>query len=319
MRGRRGQPATPGAPVVTLRRGRVVRHQRRAATAPQDRTIPPSLLGRCHVIQRERPQPFPGMSTPAPAGLRAAAGRSRPSTGRCDDGLRRHPQDPDGPLQGLVAAGRRQPGQPDLRHPRPSPRLQARPARRLARDSWVDPRLGKQAVRRPGRGSGGRSGRPTPTAARPPSKRPRHASAATCCPSSSSASSARSPSAWCAAGRTSCAATVADDTVMAARSMLYRILQAAEDDRRIDANPVRKVPAPKPPGRPRRAARPRQAPGAHSPRSSGGSSPAPGPPTATTCIACSGPACAPGSLAGCAAARPARPAPPGAGGPRGPL
>jgi integrase len=37
------------------------------------------------------------------------------------------------------------------------------------------------------------------------------------------------------------------DTVMACRSVLHRILQAAEDDRRIDANPVRKVPAPKPP------------------------------------------------------------------------
>jgi integrase len=37
------------------------------------------------------------------------------------------------------------------------------------------------------------------------------------------------------------------DTVMACRSLLYRILQAAEDDRRIEVNPVRKVPAPKPP------------------------------------------------------------------------
>jgi integrase len=37
------------------------------------------------------------------------------------------------------------------------------------------------------------------------------------------------------------------DTVMACRSLLNRILQAAEDDRRIDANPVRKVPAPRPP------------------------------------------------------------------------
>jgi integrase len=37
------------------------------------------------------------------------------------------------------------------------------------------------------------------------------------------------------------------DTVMACRSVLNRILQAAEDDRRIDANPVPKVPAPKPP------------------------------------------------------------------------
>jgi integrase len=34
---------------------------------------------------------------------------------------------------------------------------------------------------------------------------------------------------------------------MACRSLLNRILQVAEDDRRIDANPVRKVPAPKPP------------------------------------------------------------------------
>jgi integrase len=42
-------------------------------------------------------------------------------------------------------------------------------------------------------------------------------------------------------------ATVGYDTVMACRSLLYRILQAAEDDRRIEANPVRKVPAPKPP------------------------------------------------------------------------
>jgi integrase len=36
------------------------------------------------------------------------------------------------------------------------------------------------------------------------------------------------------------------DTVMACRSVLNRVLQAAEDDRRIDANPVPKVPAPKP-------------------------------------------------------------------------
>jgi integrase len=41
--------------------------------------------------------------------------------------------------------------------------------------------------------------------------------------------------------------TVGHDTVMACRSVLNRILQAAEDDRRIDANPVRKVQAPRPP------------------------------------------------------------------------
>jgi integrase len=42
-------------------------------------------------------------------------------------------------------------------------------------------------------------------------------------------------------------ASVGYDTVMACRSLLYRILQAADDDRRIEANPVRKVPAPKRP------------------------------------------------------------------------
>jgi len=42
-------------------------------------------------------------------------------------------------------------------------------------------------------------------------------------------------------------AKVGYDTVMVCRSLLNRILQAAEDDRRIPANPVRKVKAPKPP------------------------------------------------------------------------
>jgi integrase len=37
------------------------------------------------------------------------------------------------------------------------------------------------------------------------------------------------------------------DTVMACRSLLNRVLQAAEDERRIPVNPVRKVPAPKRP------------------------------------------------------------------------
>jgi hypothetical protein len=36
-------------------------------------------LAGCHVIQRERPQTLSGLSRPAPAALRAAAGRSRPS------------------------------------------------------------------------------------------------------------------------------------------------------------------------------------------------------------------------------------------------
>jgi integrase len=42
-------------------------------------------------------------------------------------------------------------------------------------------------------------------------------------------------------------ARLASETVMACRSILYRILQAAEDDGIIAANPVRKVPAPKRP------------------------------------------------------------------------
>jgi integrase len=42
----------------------------------------------------------------------------------------------------------------------------------------------------------------------------------------------------------------AHETVMACRSLLYSILQAAEDDRRIERNPVSKVPAPKRPDDP---------------------------------------------------------------------
>jgi len=41
-------------------------------------------------------------------------------------------------------------------------------------------------------------------------------------------------------------ASRARPTVMAARSILYRILQTAEDERVIVANPVWKVPTPKP-------------------------------------------------------------------------
>jgi hypothetical protein len=50
----------------------------------------------------------------------------------------------------------------------------------------------------------------------------------------------------------SLAAKVANDTVLACRSLLYRILQAAEDNGIIPDNPVRKVPTPKPPVNPRR-------------------------------------------------------------------
>jgi hypothetical protein len=85
--GARGVPVVMARPfahraaVPEASSGRVVRQQRGATTAPKDRTIPPSLLAGCHVIQRERPQPFPGPSRPAPAVLRAAAGHSRAPRG----------------------------------------------------------------------------------------------------------------------------------------------------------------------------------------------------------------------------------------------
>jgi tetracycline repressor-like protein len=80
-------------------------HDRRPPPWLRPAAIGPLLA--CHVIQRERPQPIPGMPTPASVRLRAAAGRSRRPSGRTDDGISRHPQDPDRPLQGLVAASPR--------------------------------------------------------------------------------------------------------------------------------------------------------------------------------------------------------------------
>jgi Phage integrase family len=69
------------------------------------------------------------------------------------------------------------------------------------------------------------------------------------CPSATSASRPRSESLSSPVRRwqNELRGQVGYDTVMACRSLLHRILQAAEDDHRIDANPVRKVPAPKPP------------------------------------------------------------------------
>jgi len=52
--------------------GGVVRCRRPAGSAPKDR----SHLSGCHVIRRERPQPFPGMSTPPPSRPAAAEGHS---------------------------------------------------------------------------------------------------------------------------------------------------------------------------------------------------------------------------------------------------
>ena len=118
---------------------------------------------------------------------------------------------------------------------------------RLARGTWVDPRLGKQTFETWAREWWESwSADPDHSPTDPPGRRGASAAAPAAQPRPPTASrdhrQRRAP-----AGRTSCAATVGYDTVMACRSLLYRILQAAEDDRRIEANPVRKVPAPKPP------------------------------------------------------------------------
>ena len=98
----------------------------RRRTAP----LPPSCLG----LSRYPTRTPSDASGHVQTHTRRPPGRSGPFTADrrrrwSDHGVSRYPHDPDRPLQGLVAAGRRQPGQPDLRHPRPSPRLQARPAR----------------------------------------------------------------------------------------------------------------------------------------------------------------------------------------------
>ncbi len=75
-----GPTPRPGAPVVAIRMGRggpPTAASRDIATGP----LHPSCFMGCHVIQRECPQPFPGRSIPAPAILRAAAGRSRARRG----------------------------------------------------------------------------------------------------------------------------------------------------------------------------------------------------------------------------------------------
>jgi hypothetical protein len=76
QRGARSAGPTPG-PRRTGRRPPVGRGGPPTAArsiAPQGRTTPSSLLADCHVIQQERPQPFPGTSIPAAAAQRAAHG-----------------------------------------------------------------------------------------------------------------------------------------------------------------------------------------------------------------------------------------------------
>jgi hypothetical protein len=79
VRGRRGHPAprrTGGHPPVgegwPASSGE-------PQTEAQDRTVPQACSGGCHVIQRERPQPFPGMSSPTPAAPGAGEGHSLPA------------------------------------------------------------------------------------------------------------------------------------------------------------------------------------------------------------------------------------------------
>jgi hypothetical protein len=79
-----GQLGPPRRGTQRLPRGRVVRCWRLAGSASEDRTALPCRG--CHVIQRERPQSFPGMSTPVLGRLRCLEPRSRPPTGRCDHG-----------------------------------------------------------------------------------------------------------------------------------------------------------------------------------------------------------------------------------------
>jgi hypothetical protein len=66
-------------------------------------------LPACHAIQRERPQPLPGMATPIPAGLRRPEPRWRPTHGPFP--VRHHPEElsrsgPFSPLKVRLRWGR---------------------------------------------------------------------------------------------------------------------------------------------------------------------------------------------------------------------
>jgi integrase len=117
---------------------------------------------------------------------------------------------------------------------------------RLARGTWVDPRLGKQTFETWAREWwDGWSADPdhSPRTLQAAEARLRRHLLPTLGKRQLRAISVSVVRGW----QNELRATVGYDTVMACRSLLYRILQAAEDDRRIEANPVRKVPAPKPP------------------------------------------------------------------------
>ncbi len=131
---------------------------------------------------------------------------------------------------------------------------------RLARGAWVDPRLGKQ---------------PFETWAREwweiwsadPDRSPalqatEAGCAATCCPTSASASSARSPSAWCAAGRTSSAARSATTPSWPAGRCCTASSRRPRTTGASTPTPSAKS-RPQAASRPGRPARPRQAPVLH--------------------------------------------------------
>jgi integrase len=117
---------------------------------------------------------------------------------------------------------------------------------RLARGTWVDPRLGKQTFETWAREWWeGWSADPdhSPRTLQAAEARLRRHLLPTLGKRQLRAISVSAVRRW----QNELRAAVGYDTVMACRSLLYRVLQAAEDDQRIEANPVRKVPAPKPP------------------------------------------------------------------------
>jgi integrase len=145
-----------------------------------------------------------------------------------------------------VATGRRQPGSQTFTARDAARDFNNDLLARLARGTWVDPRLGKQTFETWAREWwDGWSADPdhSPRTLQAAEARLRRHLLPTLGKRQLRAISVSVVRGW----QNELRATVGYDTVMACRSLLYRILQAAEDDRRIEANPVRKIPAPKPP------------------------------------------------------------------------
>src|SRR5215217_4477937 len=94
--------------------------------------------------------------------------------------------------------------------------------------------------------TGGSSGPPAPGAAPKAWRRPKVTYAATCAPTSAADSSARSPPSIVLRWQNELEGKLSHSGVMACRSILLRILEAARRERLIPTNPVRDVEAPKP-------------------------------------------------------------------------